>query len=71
MSVIMCGFHGCHVIDCNSTQECDCTKCPSSIPHSICEKCEKFMGKARRSIWFSGAAIKKCEYCMKEAANKL
>jgi hypothetical protein len=45
MAVIMCGFHGCHVLDVPSVRECDCINCPSSIPHSICENVTNLWGR--------------------------
>jgi len=70
MNMLMCGYHGCHVIDCPLTQECDCTKC-SPYGSNGCDSCEKFMGRARRSGWFAKAALNKCAVCKEEAAKKL
>jgi hypothetical protein len=63
----MCGYFGCHVLDCLLTQDCDCTKC-SAYGANNCDNCEKFMGKARRSGWFARAASDKCKAC-KDAVN--
>ena len=67
---LVCGFRGCHVVDTPATRECDCTKCPSSIP--ICaDSCMSFMAKARRSIFFSEAAREKCEMCIESVKTRL
>jgi len=68
MAVIMCGYFGSHVLDVPLTQECDCTKC-SAYGSNNRDDCQLFMGKARRSGWFAGAAMKKCNAC-REAATK-
>jgi len=61
--MLICGFHGCHVVDTQTTRECDCTKCSSTTP--LCaHECNSFMAKARHSIFFSKAAKEKCDMCL-------